>query len=397
MKLPRFSLNVASVALFLAFSGDVLAAEVEKRKEFSIDNDVLEIDNLAGSVSLAAAVGDKFEIQAIVIADDSAGLSAAEIADLIGFDSVRKGGRHHFQVMYPVDEYRQYTYSDGNGRGRHSTSTRYQRHKVSVRSDTRRKSLDVHVDLLIKVPAGSKLNVNNRVGPIDGSDIDAALNLDTGSGAISLEGGHGSVRADTGSGRITSSGHEGDMLADTGSGAVRISDSTGDVEADTGSGSVTISHVSGNVHADTGSGSIELTDVIAGKIFADTGSGSVVLENVSGSLSVDTGSGGLIARNFQAGKLLDVDTGSGSIRIEGNLSAVHRLRLDAGSGGVSVKISELPDMTLRIETGSGGINIDLPGLSEVRSGEGWFEATLGQGGGTGVIDTGSGSVTVSLK
>ena len=366
--------------LAVTLAGPLSAADVEIKKNFTVDNGVLEVDNLAGSVKLLAAKGDEFEIQAIVKADKSAGLSAAEVADLIGFYSVKEGGKHHFLVTYPVDEYTKYTYRDGDHGSRSSTRTRYQKKRVSVSGKSRSDSLKVHVDLVISVPAGSELAVKNRVGQIKGSDLSADLNLDTSSGEISIGKSQGSLRADTGSGRVTVAGYTGDILADTGSGSITITDSE-----------------SGKVSADTGSGSVELKKVHAEEIHVDTGSGRVTLDNASGSLKIDTGSGGVTAENIVAGKVVDVDTGSGSIRVAGNLGAVQKLRLDTGSGRVRVKTDHPLNMMLRIETGSGGIDVDLLDMSDVRSTKSSFEAQLGQGDGQGIIDTGSGGVTISMK
>lgn len=391
--------QTALFALILLTAPGVLFAAVERVETFSIDNasgGTLELLNLAGQVTIEPANGNAIEIEAKIVADDSAGMSADEVAALISFDQDSRGSRKYLSVVYPVDDYRNYRYQPESWSGSSNTSTKYMRKKVRVSSRNRSKALDVHVDLTIKVPAGGGLKMINKVGRIDAANVESNLNLDTGSGSVSVTGSKGSLRADTGSGRVTISGQVGRIVADTGSGSVTISDSEGDVSADTGSGSVTISNVTGNVKADTGSGSVDLTDVMASEISADTGSGTVSLENVTGSLHVDTGSGGLHARNFFAGETVNVDTGSGSIRVEGNLGQVRKLRLDAGSGGVRVRTAQLPDMTLRVETGSGGINIDLPGMTDVRRGDDWFEARIGNGSGDGEIDTGSGSVTFTL-
>lgn len=390
-------LAIGLAVMGFTIASPLSAADVETGKDFTVDGKVLEIDNLAGSVKLLAAKGDRFEFQATVKADKSAGLAAAEVADLIGFYSVKEGSKHQFRVLYPVDDYRKYTYRDGSNRGNNSTSTRYQKKRVSVSSKARSDALNVHVDLVIRVPNGGSLRVKNRVGPIKGNGLHAKLNLDTSSGEISIEKSQGSLRADTGSGRVTVVGYTGDIFADTGSGSITVTDVEGNVNADTGSGSVTVTDVDGNVNADTGSGSVELNNVHAEEILVETGSGRVILNNVSGSLRVDTGSGGVTAKKFLAGEIVDVDTGSGNIAIAGDLGSVRKLRLDTGSGGVRVKTDQALNMVLRIETGSGGIDVDLPDLSRVSSKDNQFEAQIGRGDGQGIIDTGSGSVTVSMK
>ena len=398
MSFAKKSQTALFALIVLAVPGLSFAA-VERTEIFRFDNaagDALEVLNLAGQVTIEPINGNAIEVEATIVAEESAGLSDNEVSALITFDQESRGSRKYLTVVYPVDDYRNYRYKPESWGGNSNTSTKYMRKKVRVSSRKRSRALDVHVNLTIKVPAGGSLKTINKVGQIDAANVESNLNLDTGSGAISVSDSVGTLRADTGSGRVNISGQVGGVVADTGSGSVTISDVQGDISADTGSGSVTISNVTGDVKADTGSGSVDLTDVMASEISADTGSGTVSLENVTGSLNVDTGSGGLTARNFFAGESVNVDTGSGSIRVEGNLAEVRRLRLDAGSGGVRVRTAQLPDMMLRVETGSGGINIDLPGMTEVRRGDDWFEAQIGNGSGEGEIDTGSGSVTFTL-
>lgn len=157
----------------------------------------------------------------------------------------------------------------------------------------------------------------------------------------------------TGAGSQTIDGIAGPLEAGAGSGSLEISDIGGSVEANAGSGSVTIDGVDGDVEARTGSGSIRVHGLTGG-LDARTGSGGIDAEGVpvrewslragSGSLTVDvpddtafdlrarTNSGGIdsdhpitvqgrMDRRTLAGSvrgggvLLDLSTGSGSIRI----------------------------------------------------------------------------------
>ncbi len=157
----------------------------------------------------------------------------------------------------------------------------------------------------------------------------------------------------TGAGSQTIAGIAGPLDAGAGSGSLELTDIGGDVEANAGSGTVTIDGVEGDVEARTGSGSIRI-DGLTGGLDARTGSGSITVEGVpvrewslragSGTLTVDipddtafdlrarTNSGGIdsdhpitvqgrMGRRTLAGSvrgggvLLDLSTGSGSIRI----------------------------------------------------------------------------------
>jgi hypothetical protein len=60
---------------------------------------------------------------------------------------------------------------------------------------------------------------------------------------------------------------------------------------------------------------------------------------------------------------------------------------------VILDVAKIPSVHLRISTGSGDVDFDLPD-SRVRSSRGDYVADIGAAEGNGVIDTGSGDVTV---
>jgi len=88
--------------------------------------------------------------------------------------------------------------------------------------------------------------------------------------------------------------------------------------------------------------------------------------------------------------VVSVDTGSGSVDV-GLLTDVESLDVDTGSGSVTVRAPADLGARVEIETGSGGIDLDFP--VEVRSvRRDRLSGTIGDGRGSIVIDTGSGSI-----
>jgi hypothetical protein len=235
----------------------------------------------------------------------------------------------------------------------------------------------VRIDLLIRAPAGAKLDVHNTLGDAVARGYSGTLRLDGGSGLLSSAGGEGEVELDNGSGEVVVSGHRGRVVADTGSGSVGITDCECEIAADTGSGSVKVTRGRGSVSADTGSGGVEV-------------------EGFAGPLQADTGSGSVKARGLTEVRSLDVDTGSGSVSIEGDLSGLEHVDIDTGSGSVSLRSSAQPSLELRIDTGSGGVDVNAPGAS-VRETGGVTTVRTGDGRHRGVIDTGSGSVDLDFQ
>ncbi len=162
------------------------------------------------------------------------------------------------------------------------------------------------------------------------------LRAHTGSGSESVEGIHGPAELETGSGSVTVARVDDAVRIQTGSGRIQIDAVKGKVDAHTGSGQIEASAVSGPISAHTGSGSLRLEQTAAGPLEAHTGSGGVNVRlpaDAAFDLYAHTGSGhvyvdhpisvqGTIGgREIQGkvkggGALVDVRTGSGSVRIE---------------------------------------------------------------------------------
>ena len=102
---------------------------------------------------------------------------------------------------------------------------------------------------------------------------------------------------------------------DDGSGSMTIANINNSLEIDDGSGSITIDNIVGNVFIDDGSGNSSLSH-IDGNVTIDDGSGTINIDHVSGDVSIDDGSGAIIINNLQ-GKFNLEDDGSGSIRVNG--------------------------------------------------------------------------------
>lgn len=373
--------GLAAALLLTAWALPAMAAE--RGIEATLDADIpAMIENLIGDAHLISGDGP-IRITARVSADDEELAGAVRLE----FDG---GRRQRLVVVYPEDVSRFRVDTNGD-RGINKTVD-YHGRRIDISSSRGER---VRVDLEIRVPAGAALKLATVAGNLRAEGVDAELALRTRVGGIAVADGKGSLVADTGSGAIEVTGFRGNVHADTGSGRVLAENVLGRVVADTGSGAVLLRGIDGDVIADTGSGAVKLVDVHAESIKADTGSGGVDLADASGSLHVDTGSGGLRAKGFTAGPRVEVDTGSGRVEIDGDLSAVERLIVDTGSGSVDLASSAPVSLRLDLDTGSGGIRVDVPELSDVRATRSHFRATTGTGRGTARVDTGSGSIRLT--
>jgi putative adhesin len=160
------------------------------------------------------------------------------------------------------------------------------------------------------------------------------------------------IRSSSGSGNQQIGSVRGSVTAHSGSGNIAIGEATGDVRARTGSGDIDIERAGGLVDATAGSGSIHAR-AVAGAIRAQTGSGDVEMTQIArGDADVRTGSGDVrldLADN--AGFDFTGRTGSGSIQIAQPITirtqSRNRLEGSVGGGGATVNVM----------TGSGSITI----------------------------------------
>lgn len=108
------------------------------------------------------------------------------------------------------------------------------------------------------------------------------LDVDDGSGWMTVENLRGEVSIDDGSGDLTIANIEGDLRIDDGSGEIEARNVTGNVRIDDGSGEMTIVKVGGTVTVDDGSGDIDIDDVGGDVVLDSTGSGGVDTANIRG-------------------------------------------------------------------------------------------------------------------
>lgn len=330
----------------------------------------VELENLAGRVEVVASATAALRVTGTVFAEESAGETARALGESLEVEFDESAGRVVVRANYPTADHRRYHYPRHQGGdtddswlfdfvGSWTSNTRYQGRDVRVTARSGGGAATLYADFRLEVPAGLAVVVKNYVGEIDSRGVVGDQTLDTSSGPIVSRQGRGELVADTGSGDVVVEDHE------------------------------------GSVHADTGSGDVELSRVKGERLSGDTGSGDVTLVDCAGAVDADTGSGNVVAKNLVAGRSLRADTGSGDVRIEGDLAAVRRLDIDTGSGDVTLRLTATPSVRLAISTGSGDIDLDLAEARLTRARRGDYVAELAGGAGDGVIDTGSGDVTIT--
>ena len=373
---------VAAIA-FLAATSPVLATttqeqRVERRTFSAQPGATVNLENLAGAVTVEGTAGGDIEIVATINAEGGDVADAQTLLDALVIEFDESRGDVDVEIVFPVDRFDKYRYPQ-EGRGTYNTQTTYRDRRVRVTSRDDNDAVTLYVDVEIRVPAGVAVDIENDVGDVYATGVQGDFNADTGSGDVTARDGRGEVSADTGSGDVTVAGHQ------------------GDVNADTGSGDVHVEGVVGEVIADTGSGNVMLTDVQASRVEADTGSGDIEMQGVSGSIYADTGSGDITGRDLSGARTISADTGSGDVTLSGDLSQIEGIEIDTSSGDVELAMGSVPGMRITVETGNGSINVNLPGLNTLSSRRSYFRGEVGDGGAQVNIDTGSGDVRISSR
>ncbi|HET7024839.1 MAG TPA: DUF4097 family beta strand repeat-containing protein [Gemmatimonadales bacterium] len=355
----RMALVMSLVLLPLAARSVDARALPQQAETVSLTGSKIGIWNLVGQVSLVpAAAGTAVTVQISRHGKDSGRITTAQ-GEL--------GGAQTLRLVYPANDilYR----PAGRTSGQWETDLRVRDdgtfgdedhwgggHRVTIGSEG---GFDGSADLKIAVPRGQKITVQLAVGTITAENVDGDLKLDTDDGDV------------------FTTKTKGRLVLDTGSGDVKVTGHDGDASIDTGSGDVTASALHGSdLSIDTGSGNVDLDGAVADVLSIDTGSGTVTVSGLaSGRVKIDTGSGDVVLGYTTAPTDIDVDAGSGDVRI-------------TSPAGLNARVD--------FETSSGDITTDFPvTLTSHERDE--LHGTIGTGGGRLHVETGSGNIALRRK
>ena len=192
--------------------------------------------------------------------------------------------------------------------------------------------------------------------PIDGEvntgqlllkDINASVNVKSGTGAVRIEGGTGPATLSSGTGHASAHNREG---------SINLNSGTGGVEA---------SRINGPLKLNNGTGHVRVTDCI-GPIRANQGAGDFSVSKWMGEIHLNIGSGTTTFKNCDV-QHASLNSGSGAVRFE--RGTLEGLKLTAGAGEVvsTALLAEGPngaaptkEQTYEVTAGSGDITFALP-------------------------------------
>jgi beta-lactamase regulating signal transducer with metallopeptidase domain len=189
---------------------------------------MLRFENLAGRVELVAGKGPTVEVAAIVRVGD---LSVEDVKRLIDdirwVEALTERGESRWGLAFPGGRYPVVRYPVAGETKTDSTTVRYLDREIRL-SNRRAESVpSLEFDLRISLPPKAHVAVRNAVGPIEGQNIVAPLEVTTHHGVIKLDDVRAPIIATSEFGDIIISRLNSDAVVQTESGNIELREVTG--------------------------------------------------------------------------------------------------------------------------------------------------------------------------
>ena len=199
---------------------------------------------------------------------------------------------------------------------------------------------------------GGPVKLSSAGGAVEGGNLGADFTLTSGGGDVHINNIGGQARVTIGGGKVYIGTVKGSTIT-TGAGGIEVRKCDGDLRVTTDGGNLFFGDVSGSVRADTGGGSVRLASA-NGRVQVSTGGGSVELYNLGQGAQVETGAGPITVAFVKghgsfADSSLHTAAGDVSVCLPSNMPVTVHASSDMTSGkGI---FSEFPG--LRITTTGG--------------------------------------------
>jgi hypothetical protein len=157
-------------------------------------------------------------------------------------------------------------------------------------------------------------NLKTSGGSIRISSLTGSQNFRTSGGSLRVSDLDGTINGHTSGGSIEVENCKKEITLETSGGSIKASELQGNINLHTSGGSITLNSLDGEIIAQTSGGSIK-GDGIKGNLDAGTSGGSIRLASVSGGVKAHTSGGSMEVEISQLGKLVDLSTSAGSLRV----------------------------------------------------------------------------------
>jgi hypothetical protein len=182
---------------------------------------------------------------------------------------------------------------------------------------------DRSVEVSLRVPAESDLDIRTGDGTIDARAVNGRIKLSTGDGNLTAHGLQGEIQLHSGDGTIAADGLSGRLAADTGDGDLDVRGRFVGLDLRTGDGDIQAAVEAGSkleapwsVRTGDGRVTLRLPEGLGAELDLHTGDGGIVLDqpvSVHGEVRENRVRGQLGA----GGPLFSIHTGDGPIRVSG--------------------------------------------------------------------------------
>ncbi|HEY1433903.1 MAG TPA: DUF4097 family beta strand repeat-containing protein [Thermoanaerobaculia bacterium] len=348
----RVSGVVSVLVLGLALSAPAVGADVVRTVQAELSGADLahfSIENLAGTMRVSAAPGDRVTVVATIHAESQALADAVVLARVGG-----AGGEQVLRVRYPYDKVSTFRYREPSESGDWNfgdwsspSSYEYDGHHVRI---GRGRGTRLYADLEVRVPQGPlNAGFRNVAGLLEANGLHGQLRFEVASADLRLERLDGQITLDGSSGDIRARDIRGTWKSDFSSGDCQIDGFEGDMLAlRTSSGDVALRSVKARrAQFESTSGDVRLVDADLVELSAEATSGDVSFGGQGANLKdvrIRTSSGNVTLR-LPDGAAFDVDAdqSSGDMDVRfGDGSSVSRddkvVGYRRGSGGAHIRV-----------------------------------------------------------
>lgn len=221
------------------------------------------------------------------------------------------------------------------------------------------------LDVVLTVPAGTALDIDNRYGPVDVDGIGGDLNVVNSSGevtvrdaaatrientyaAVQVSDVSGPLTVRSGSAEVTIDGAAAGVDASTSYAALHIQNVIGDVVAEASSGTLEIRHVEGDVRSRNTYARATIEDV-AGRLDHETSSGEVQIRDVGGDVHAV---GSYAAMTVERVGAVEARNGSGAVTV-----AAARGDVTVSNSYAPVRLRDIGG-AVRVDSSSAGVEIE---------------------------------------
>jgi len=394
-----------------AYAEDSDRFELQFKKDFEFRGGRVSIDHSFGAVRISTEEGPEVHVRATIRASDpDFGRQIRVIAEQSGGGvSVRTeypshAGRNHGDFSYSVDyritvppsasvevknRFGSIEASDLSGPSTFISSygsIRLRDVKRPERIENSFGSIDVR-------DSASVSNITNKYGSVQLQGIGGDIAVNNGFGSIQIQDVHGNADIATQNGSVTVHGVDGSLKVSSSFGSVVASDIKGHADIRNQNGRIDVVDVGGNAILRTSFASIR-AERIKGKADIENANGSVQLEDVGSDATVRTSFASVFASGVRGA--IDINNQNGAIGVSQVGPSCRPISLHTSFSSIKVAVPSKASYSVNARTTFGRISSELPITTHTNT-EDTLVGNIGSGGCKMELVNSNGSITIDRE